>query len=140
MATNDWRTTARADIANLSDAWARRYGWAPRVVEDEGGRYIDVYVTFNHPDRRYLLRLRYEEDYLQVGRRETFCNQDDSDLVGVEYWPPEAGAFKGGREAICIPGTYGFHHKLHSGHSNRPQDTTLGQLLIRIQRELVPPT
>lgn len=126
------------DIAGMSSVWIDKYGWVPRVVESED--HIDVYLNFQQPDRRtYLLRLRYESDFQEVGRREAFCNPENPDEVGVEHWPPEGGAFKRSREAICIPGTFGYHRKLHADDNRHPLEaTTLGELAHRIQRELVP--
>lgn len=133
--TADWHQAALDDIAGLSNVWVARYGWDPRVVDDAD--HIDVYLTFEHPNGPYLLRLRYEPNFLEVGRREDFCNPDNPDEIGPEHWPPEGGAFKRGKQAICIPGTFGYHRKLHANDNKHPPEaTTLGELAHRIQRAL----
>ena len=137
MTDATWRDAVRAEVNGLSRAWIELYRWMPELVEDN--EHIDLFVTFHQSDRRYLLRLRYQDDYTEVGRRETFCNPDDPDDIGPEHWPPEGGAFKTAQQAICIPATYGFHHKLHLNDRNHPPETArLGDLLIRMQRVLVP--
>lgn len=136
MTDADWRRAAQTDLDTLSQVWIDRYRWAPRVVDGE--QRIDVYFNLHTPDRPYLLRLRYESDFQRVGRREEFCDPDDPDRFGPECWPPEGGAFKRRQGAICIPGTFGYHRKLHANDNKHPMETTtLGQLTQRIQRALV---
>jgi len=135
MVDTAWREAARADIETLSPIWVHRYGWAPRVVDDD--EHIDIYLNFRSRERLYRLRIRYEADFREVGRREEFCDPDDPNRCGAEYWPPEGGAYKRSHEAICIPGTFGYHRKLHANDNKYPvETTTLGQLIHRIQRTL----
>jgi len=130
-----WREETHADIASISPAWARRYGWDLRT--DESDDHIDLFVRLSGGDHTLLLRLRYQEDFQSAGRREEFCDPDDPSRCGPEYWPRNTRGFTStdGRRCICLAGTWGFHRLLHPERDDAAQ-TTVGRLLIEIQQLL----
>lgn len=134
----DWRTNALAEIRGIKPHWGQRYGWAPVVRERDG--CIELFVRFNSRKlgRTFTLRLRYQNDFETAGRREAFVDPENLDVEGLEFWPPEKGAFKRNHNppAICLEGTYGFHSHLHKDRDGR--QANLNRLLIEIQQCLNP--
>lgn len=130
-----WRNEAHADIASISPSWVSRYGWDPRI--EEADDYIDLLVKLSDGDRALQLRLRYQEDFQTVGRREDFCDPNDPSRCGPEHWPSNTRGFttSNDKRCICLAGTWGFHRLLHPERKDAAQ-TTVGHLLIEIQQLL----
>lgn len=132
---NDWRSRARAEIGGIKPFWSSKYGWSPVTEESDGA--VDLFVTFHRarePGKRYVLRLRYEEDFETAGRREEFVNPDDRTQAGKAYWPVGVQGFQTGRTplAICLEGTFGFHSGLHKERDGRL--AVLNRLLMEVQK------
>lgn len=132
----DWRRQVRSEIARINRKWSQRYGWTP-VLKEGGDDHLDLYVTFSRkqePDKVYVLRLRYLEDFRTAGRREDFVDPQDWCNAGKTHWPNGVRGFKLNRTppGICLEGTYGFHSDLHKDRDGRKAN--LNRLLMEIQR------
>lgn len=131
----EWKKQALAEIEGIKSFWSRKYGWAP--VTNEGDDHVDLFITFRRakePDRRFVLKLRYEKDFKTAGRREDFVDPEDLSQAGEERWPQGVRGFKSNRKrpAICLEGTYGFHSDLHQDRDGRL--ASLNKLLLEIQQ------
>ena len=136
-----WREEARAEVSSIKDHWATKYGWEPSVDEPPGAEFIDLFVHLTPErvtsdegsDAKYLLRLRYMDDFVTAGRREQFVDPSDRLREGPEFWPPGRG-FNPKRHppAICLEGTYGFHSDLHRERDGKLAN--INRLLLEIQR------
>lgn len=134
-----WRDDARVEIVDLKPHFVEKYGWQPRLVESDDAEALELFVRLRsrrHPDRVFVLRLRYKEDWQTAGRRESFVDPDDPEREGIEHWPTGVSGVKlqHSPPCICLRGTWGYHSVLHTDHLMG--DTTLLNLLVELQTVL----
>ena len=132
-----WQESALADIDTLKLGWIRRYGWSPSVAR--GGDFVDLFVSVGgrrFGGSRYIMRLRYLEDWRDAGRREDFVDAEDFEKAGREHWPRASvrGVNPGHSPmpAICLRGAFGFHSILHPAES--ASGTSLQRFLLELQQ------
>jgi hypothetical protein len=133
----DWRQAALEEIDRLKLRWIDRYRWAPSVAQSD--ETVDLFVSIGGRktgSSRYVLRLRYQQDWQVAGRREDFVDPGDFSRGGRQFWPTESIRGVNPQHnpvpAICLRGVYGFHSVLHT--NERPEGTTLQSFLLQLQQ------
>ena len=119
----DWLDEAVQEINGLKGHWVTKHGWDPRWVQETDAIVLYVDMTSKRLDgREFLLRLRYEPDWQEVGRREAFVDLSPPHDASAEFWPPKdkvRGVLpdhnRNGRviSCICLRGVWGYHSVLH---------------------------
>jgi hypothetical protein len=143
----DWSEEARAEADKLKPYYLKKHRWSPRLVGHGDDEVLDLLVSMTGrrlPGKRYLLRLRYQPDWRQAGRREAFVDPDHPDVAGPEFWPPEGGGINpkyrhpNGQviPAICLRGVFGYHSVLHPDRAMDNGPGSLLTLLVELQRVL----
>ncbi len=138
----NWREAARAEATSLKPFYLKKYGWNPHLVDDADD-VLDLFVHLNgrrFPDKSYILRLRYQSDWQEAGRRESFV---DPKMVeaGPEFWPPEGAPLNPNymhngvlTPVICLRGVFGFHSVLHTDRPMEIDDTSLLRFMVELQK------
>jgi hypothetical protein len=138
-----WREAARAEATSLKPYHVKKNGWNP-VVAENNDEVIDLFVDLRgrrFPGMAYVLRLRYQPDWQQAGRRESFVDPENRDHAASEFWPPAGSPLNpiymhNGvlTPAICLRGVFGFHSVLHPERPMDSDDTTLLRFLVELQK------
>jgi hypothetical protein len=132
---------ARLEITKIKPRYIETRGWSLSIRENEGMLDLLVGMRHNHhPERRYVLRLRFTNEFPKRRPEEAFLNPDEPHQEGVEFWPKDKDcglsgmAFHTDRNPprICIPGTYGFHAEIHPNERD-PEKTSIQVTLLQIQ-------
>lgn len=123
------------DIASLKASWVMKHRWAASAAQVTDA--TDLYIEFRRkrePDRRYVLRLRYQSGWKGAGRREEFVNPSDYSDCGPQYWPQNVDGINPTHNppAICLKGSWGYHSVLHTGES--AEGTSLNRFLKELQQ------
>jgi hypothetical protein len=142
----DWREAALAEATSLKPYFVAKHGWMPEIVDGGGAEVVDLFVHLHgrrFPDQEFALRLRYQPDWQQAGRREAFVDPLNRDRSGPEFWPPEGNGLNPNyawngviTPVICLRGVWGFHSVLHAERPMDKEDTALVQLLVELQKVL----
>jgi hypothetical protein len=133
----NWRERTLAEITSVKPHFVRKHQW--ELTTSELAEAIILYVRFRHTkqaDRVKVLRLVYGAKFPLERPQEGFVNPEDYKQEGLEFWINDnQGAFKTKNvpPAICLVGTYGFHHVLHKDRS--PLQVNLTTLLAEIQAQ-----
>ena len=141
----DWREAARAEATALKPYYVKKYGWNPVVVENNH-KALDLFVDLRgrrFPGKAYVLRLRYQPDWQQAGRRESFVDPESRDRAASEFWPPEGSPLNPNymhngvlTPVICLRGVFGFHSVLHTERPMDSDDASLLRFLVELQKSM----
>ena len=133
----DWESAARAEVAALKPHFVAKHGWNPRWADERGADAIDLLVSMagrRFPGQAYLLRLRYQPDWREAGRREAFVDPLHPGVASTRHWPPEGNGINPNYvhantplPVICLRGVFGYHSVLHP---DRPMEHGPGSLLL----------
>lgn len=130
-----WQDLARGEINSIKQHFVQKYGW--EIQAKDADDCIHLFVRMQHSrdsGNIKVLRLTYGPKFPNERPREEFVNPDNYEESGLEYWIEDnTHAFKTNRNppAICLQGTWGFHHSLHRDRD--PLQANINQLLRDVQ-------
>lgn len=131
-----WRALALAEIASVKEHFIRRNEWQLTTIEEPDRIMLFVRLRHKaHPERIRVLKLVYGTGFPRVRPREGFVDPNNFQNEGLEFWIDDnEQAFKRNHNpaAICLEGTWGFHHVLHQDRD--PMRASLNKLLLEIQQ------
>jgi hypothetical protein len=123
------------EIEKLKRGIITEYISSSDIVED--GKVIFLNLPVIKQDKRFLLRIDYDEKFPQEPADYKFVNPNTKADDDKQYWPDDnQQAFKAGENPrwICLAGTKEYKNK-HEGKYN-PNTNSLSQTVFHIFRQM----